>query len=118
MFAPGGIFPIQQKRLNMNEIPTCKKCIAELIGTFWLVFGGCGAAVFACGLDGVGIGYAGVALAFGLRPYEELYDILSDPDEVHNLAYEPEYQQIRKLLSDKLEGILRETGDPRMDPGL
>ena len=59
----------------MNEIPTCKKCIAELIGTFWLVFGGCGAAVFACGLDGVGIGYAGVALAFGLTVLTMAYCI-------------------------------------------
>lgn len=39
-----------------------KKTVAELIGTFWLVFGGCGAAVFA----GSEIGYAGIALAFGL----------------------------------------------------
>ncbi len=39
-----------------------KKTVAELIGTFWLVFGGCGAAVFA----GSQIGYAGIALAFGL----------------------------------------------------
>src|SRR4029077_16284721 len=34
--------------------------------TFWLVFGGCGAAVLAAGVPNVGIGYAGVALAFGL----------------------------------------------------
>ena len=43
-----------------------KRAIAELIGTFWLVFGGCGAAVLACGVDNVGIGYVGVSLAFGL----------------------------------------------------
>src|ERR1700689_1612085 len=43
-----------------------RKLIAEFIGTFWLVLGGCGAAVLAAGIPGVGIGYAGVALAFGL----------------------------------------------------
>ena len=43
-----------------------KKMAAELIGTFWLVLGGCGSAVLAAKVPGVGIGYAGVALAFGL----------------------------------------------------
>lgn len=39
---------------------------AEFLGTFWLVLGGCGSAVLAAGIANVGIGYAGVALAFGL----------------------------------------------------
>lgn len=43
-----------------------KRNFAEFIGTFWLVLGGCGAAVFAAGVPELGIGYAGVALAFGL----------------------------------------------------
>jgi aquaporin Z len=43
-----------------------KKIAAEFIGTFWLVLGGCGSAVLAAGVPDVGIGYAGVALAFGL----------------------------------------------------
>lgn len=43
-----------------------KQSIAELIGTFWLVFGGCGAALLACGVPDHGIGYLGVSLAFGL----------------------------------------------------
>ncbi len=43
-----------------------KRAIAEFFGTFWLVFGGCGAAVLAAGFPAVGIGFAGVALAFGL----------------------------------------------------
>ena len=43
-----------------------KRSIAELFGTFWLVFGGCGAAVLAAAFPGFGIGFAGVALAFGL----------------------------------------------------
>ena len=42
------------------------KLAAEFLGTFWLVLGGCGAAIFAAGVPMVGIGYAGVALAFGL----------------------------------------------------
>ena len=45
---------------------TSKKLAAEFIGTFWLVLGGCGSAVLAAGIPDVGIGYAGVALAFGL----------------------------------------------------
>lgn len=43
-----------------------RKLAAEFIGTFWLVLGGCGAAVLAAGIPAVGIGYAGVSLAFGL----------------------------------------------------
>jgi aquaporin Z len=47
-------------------MPLSRKLTAEFIGTFWLVLGGCGSAVLAAGVPGVGIGYAGVALAFGL----------------------------------------------------
>jgi aquaporin Z len=43
-----------------------KRCGAEFIGTFWLVFGGCGSAVLAAGFPGLGIGFLGVSLAFGL----------------------------------------------------
>jgi len=43
-----------------------KRSLAEFFGTFWLVFGGCGAAVLAAGFPTLGIGFAGVALAFGL----------------------------------------------------
>jgi len=43
-----------------------KRAIAEFIGTFWLVFGGCGSAVLAAGFPSLGIGFLGVALAFGL----------------------------------------------------
>jgi aquaporin Z len=51
------------------------RCTAEAFGTFWLVFGGCGAAVFACTLPGVGIGYVGVSLAFGLTVLTMAYAI-------------------------------------------
>lgn len=43
-----------------------KKASAEFIGTFWLVFGGCGSAVLAAAYPELGIGFAGVSLAFGL----------------------------------------------------
>jgi aquaporin Z len=43
-----------------------KKLAAEFVGTFWLVLGGCGSAVLAAAFPEVGIGLAGVALAFGL----------------------------------------------------
>lgn len=43
-----------------------RKMGAEFIGTFWLVLGGCGSAVLAAAFPGLGIGFVGVALAFGL----------------------------------------------------
>ncbi|MCL7963613.1 MAG: aquaporin Z [marine benthic group bacterium] len=43
-----------------------RKMAAESLGTFWLVFAGCGSAVLAAGVPGVGIGWLGVSLAFGL----------------------------------------------------
>jgi len=52
-----------------------KRCAAELFGTFWLVLGGCGSAVLACKFPGAGIGFAGVALAFGLTVLTMAYAI-------------------------------------------
>jgi len=49
--------------------------IAELMGTFWLVFGGCGSAVLAAAFPKLGIGFAGVALAFGLTLLTMCYAI-------------------------------------------
>src|SRR5579864_3573957 len=46
--------------------PLSKRAAAEVFGTFWLVFGGCGSAVLAAAFPHVGIGLLGVALAFGL----------------------------------------------------
>src|SRR5271165_2203296 len=43
-----------------------KRATAEFFGTFWLVFGGCGAAVLDAAFPNLGIGFVGVALAFGL----------------------------------------------------
>jgi aquaporin Z len=48
------------------HMPLSKRAIAEFIGTFWLVFGGCGSAVLAAGFPNLGIGFLGVAFAFGL----------------------------------------------------
>ena len=52
-----------------------RKLIAELIGTFWLVFAACGAAVMAAGVQDVGIGWFGVAAAFGLVLLSLAYSI-------------------------------------------
>src|SRR6187397_1596132 len=52
-----------------------KRAIAEFLGTFWLVFGGCGSAVLAAAFPQLGIGFAGVALAFGLTVLTMAYAI-------------------------------------------
>jgi aquaporin Z len=52
-----------------------KRCGAEFFGTFWLVFGGCGSAVLAAAFPQLGIGFAGVALAFGLTLLTMAYAI-------------------------------------------
>ncbi|MCU0914955.1 MAG: aquaporin Z [Planctomycetes bacterium] len=52
-----------------------KRLTAEIIGTFWLVFGGCGSAVLAAGVPDVGIGWLGVSLAFGLTVLTMAYAI-------------------------------------------
>ncbi len=52
-----------------------KKLAAEFIGTLWLVLGGCGSAVLAAGFPDLGIGFVGVALAFGLTVVIMAYGI-------------------------------------------
>jgi len=52
-----------------------KKLFAEFFGTFWLVFGGCGSAIFAAGIPDLGIGFVGVALAFGLTVLTMAYAV-------------------------------------------
>ncbi len=52
-----------------------KKLIAEFIGTLWLVLGGCGSAVLAAGFPEMGIGFVGVAMAFGLTVLTMVYAV-------------------------------------------
>ena len=56
-------------------MPLGRRMGAEFIGTFWLVFGGCGAAVLAAAFPNLGIGFLGVALAFGLTVLTMVYAI-------------------------------------------
>ncbi|MFZ0968589.1 MAG: aquaporin Z [Candidatus Acidiferrales bacterium] len=56
-------------------MPLSKKLAAEFIGTFWLVFGGCGAAVLDAAFPQLGIGFLGVAFAFGLTVLTMVYCI-------------------------------------------
>jgi aquaporin Z len=56
-------------------MPLTKRALAESLGTFWLVFGGCGSAVLAAAFPQVGIGLLGVALAFGLTVLTMAYAI-------------------------------------------
>jgi aquaporin Z len=52
-----------------------KRVVAEFFGTFWLTFGGCGAAIFAAGFPQVGIGFLGVSFAFGLTVLTMAYAV-------------------------------------------
>ncbi len=52
-----------------------RKLSAEFFGTFWLVFGGCGSAILAAAFPTLGIGFAGVALAFGLTVLTMAYAV-------------------------------------------
>ncbi|WP_199258122.1 aquaporin Z [Paracoccus binzhouensis] len=52
-----------------------KQLAAETVGTFWLVFGGCGSAILAAAFPDLGIGFAGVALAFGLTVVTMAYAV-------------------------------------------
>src|SRR5579862_3995007 len=59
----------------MPTIPLARRCIAEFIGTLWLVLGGCGSAVLAAAFPSLGIGFVGVAFAFGLTVLTMAYAI-------------------------------------------
>lgn len=54
---------------------TTRRVTAEFFGTFWLTFGGCGAAVLAAAFPGLGIGFVGVSLAFGLTVLTMAYAV-------------------------------------------
>ena len=56
-------------------MPIANRALAELIGTFWLVLGGCGSAVLAAAFPDLGIGFLGVAFAFGLTVLTMAYGI-------------------------------------------
>ena len=56
-------------------MPISKRLAAEFIGTLWLVLGGCGSAVLAAAFPGLGIGFVGVSLAFGLTVLTMAYAI-------------------------------------------
>ena len=54
-------------------MPLSRKVTAEFLGTLWLVLGGCGSAVLATAYPTLGIGFAGVSLAFGLTVLTAAY---------------------------------------------
>src|SRR5256885_7865846 len=60
---------------NPMGVDLPRRVVAEFFGTFWLVFGGCGSAVLAAGFPELGIGFVGVALAFGLTVLTMAYSI-------------------------------------------
>jgi len=59
----------------MAQVSLSRRATAEFFGTFWLVFGGCGSAVLAAAVPSLGIGFAGVSLAFGLTVLTMAYAI-------------------------------------------
>ena len=61
--------------LEQGKPNVIRKFSAEFFGTYWLVFGGCGSAVLAAGFPDLGIGFAGVALAFGLTVLTMAYAV-------------------------------------------
>lgn len=56
--------------------------------------------------------------AFAQRPAEELFDLRTDPDQIHNVARDSEYAEVRERLADRLMKVLRESNDPRVNEDL
>jgi len=73
LYAATDIALYSQRRISIMSLS--KRAGAEFLGTFWLVFGGCGSAVLAAAFPGVGIGLLGVSLAFGLTVLTMAYAI-------------------------------------------
>ncbi len=69
------INPLIIRVLTIKNIYIMKKLFAEFFGTFWLVFGGCGSAIFAAAFPELGIGFTGVSLAFGLTVLTMAYAV-------------------------------------------
>src|SRR4029078_1968992 len=63
---------LEEDRMSRD---TMRRTAAEFFGTFWLTFGGCGAAVLAAGFPSLGIGFVGVAMAFGLSVLTMAYAV-------------------------------------------
>ncbi|WP_272490444.1 aquaporin Z [Rhizobium leguminosarum] len=61
--------------VEVKEARMQKSLVAEFLGTFWLVFGGCGSAVLAAAYPELGIGFVGVAFAFGLTVLTMAYAV-------------------------------------------
>jgi aquaporin Z len=59
----------------MDEFSLPQRMTAEFLGTLWLVLGGCGSAVLAAAFPNVGIGFLGVAFAFGLSVLTMVYAV-------------------------------------------
>jgi hypothetical protein len=57
-----------------------------------------------------------IARIFGKRPAEELYDLRRDPDQLTNVAGDPQYAETLTKLRGRVERWMRDTGDPRVDP--
>ena len=53
-------------------------------------------------------------IAFGKRPFAELYDLNKDPDQIHNLASSPDYAVVKGRLHEQLMGTLHDVNDPRV----
>jgi aquaporin Z len=75
MFAQARGIKVNSRYVNLAGELMLKKLFAEFIGTFWLVFGGCGAAIFAAAFPDLGIGFIGVAFAFGLTVLTMVYTV-------------------------------------------
>src|ERR1039458_7691865 len=77
-FRGGNSYVVDRKvsdRKRKGVLSLGRKATAEFMGTFWLVFGGCGSAVLAAAFPSLGIGFVGVALAFGLTVLTMAYAI-------------------------------------------